>query len=282
MIFNDLALFTAVATHLNFSEAARQTGIPLSRVSRRIAELEGHLGEKLFERSTRKVRLTAEGKYLLDRCQHPFEQLGDIAGFSQDTRKQEIHITAPSLAVRTRIGALLLRYAKDNPDISIKLSTTNHKLDFFRDNIDLAFRLGPLSDSSLIAQRLWRVPYCFCASETFIARHSLALPLDKVQLESLPAITSGQPWLLHQGERLQLNNVRHEFDELSLIRDAVALDMGVAMLPEDILLPNMRSLPLRDGQVLHRDMYAVYPSKRLIPARVRHLIDFMQALSAGE
>ena len=94
MIYNDLALFTAVAQHLSFSAAASQIGIPLSRISRRIAELEDHLGLKLFERTTRQVRLTEEGRRLLDQCQGPIEALQDIAGFVDDTRHHTIHLTA--------------------------------------------------------------------------------------------------------------------------------------------------------------------------------------------
>lgn len=280
MIYNDLALFTAVATHLSFSEAARQTGIPLSRVSRRIQELEQHLGVKLLERSTRRVRLTEEGRRLLDRCQDPVEILQEIAGFAEDTRHQTIHITAPALAARTTIGPLLLQYLRQNPSVSVKLSTSYSNLDFFRDNIDFAFRVGPLADSSLIARQLWHVPYCFCASREFLRERNINTSLDRDDFLALPAIVSHQPWLLDTGETLQLKNIIHEIDEPDLIRDAVAQGMGMAMLPKDMMAegagkPALAEVTLKEAQVLSRDMYAVYPSKRLLPARVRNLIEHM-------
>lgn len=286
MIYNDLALFTSVAKHLSFSEAARQTGIPLSRVSRRIQELEQHLGLKLLERSTRRVRLTEEGKRLLDRCQDPVETLQEITGFTEDTKHQTIHITAPALAARTTIGPHLMSYLKQNPGVSVKLTTSYAHMDFFRDSIDFAFRVGPLDDSNLIARKLWDIPYCFCASEDFIRKHGLKNRIAQAEFVELPAIVSHQPWLLKNGEKLKLNNIVHEIDEPDLIRDAVENNLGIAMLPKDLMAASGNKTPLTEiriqeaeveTEILSREMYAVYPSRRLLPARVRNLIEFMTA-----
>ncbi|UWQ90857.1 LysR family transcriptional regulator [Rhodobacteraceae bacterium M382] len=275
MIYNDLALFTSVARHLSFSEAANALGIPLSRVSRRIAELEDHLGAKLFERTTRTVRLTEEGRRLLDRCQEPFEALQDVAGFSDDGKRHMIRITAPPLAARTSIGPRLLEFAKQNPDVMLDLTTTNTMLDFFRDNIDLAFRLGPLNDSSLIAKRLWSVPYCFVAGIGFLDRNGLCSSVDLHQLLELPAITSGQPWVLAGGETIQPKKVSHSLDDLEVVADAVRKNLGVAMLPRDLASEGLRTLTVKNAAPMSRDMYAVYPSRRLLPVRIRKLIEFL-------
>ena len=117
MIYNDLALFITVAHHLSFSEAVQNLGIPLSRFSRRIAELEEHLDTKLFERTTRQVRLTEEGRRLLGRCQSPIEELQDVAGFTDDIKRQTIRITAPPLAARTTIGPRLLEFAINQANV---------------------------------------------------------------------------------------------------------------------------------------------------------------------
>ena len=275
MIYDDLALFTSVARNLSFSAAAGQIGIPLSRVSRRIAEFEDYLGVKLFERTTRRVRLTEEGRRLLDRCQQPIETLQDIAGVAEASEGQCIRITAPPLALRTSIGPRLLDFARRHPEVRLDLTSSNSLLDFFRDNIDLAFRLGPLNDSSLIARRLWSVPYCFCAGRDFIARHGLEGEIPLARLLALPAILSRQPWLLARGDAVQPANILHELDDLELIREAARRDMGVAMLPRDLLDGRLRALRVAGAEPQTREMFAVYPSRRLLPARVRSLIDFM-------
>ncbi len=275
MIYNDLALFTVVANHLSFSKAAERLGIPLSRVSRRIAELEDHLGTKLFERTTRQVRLTEEGRRLLDQCQDPIEALQGVAGFTDDTRRQSIRITAPPLAARTTIGPRLLDFAKLNPDVAFEMTTTNVLLDFFRDNIDLAFRLGPLTDSSLVAKRLWSVPYCFCAGQGFIREHGLDGSISRPDFLALPALNAGQPWALESGETLQPKHIAHSLTDLDVIAHAARRNLGVAMLPSDMVNGELQRLEVTDALPMTRDMFAVYPSRRLLPARVRKLIDFM-------
>lgn len=279
MIYNDIALFTAVANHLSFSAAADQLEIPLSRVSRRVADLEDHLGIKLFERTTRRVRLTEEGRRLLDRCQGPVEALQEVIGFAEDAGRQIIRVTAPPLAVRTSIGPKLLSFAAQHPQISVNLTTATAFLDFFRDNIDLAFRLGPLEDSSLVARHLWSVPYGFCVGRSFAEQEGLDEPITTKRLENLPAIVSRQPWLLESGEQLRPRLPVHQFDDLDLVLEAVRRNMGVALLPTEILTPDVGVLELIDAAPRTRDMYAVYPGRRLLPARIRMLIDFMAETS---
>lgn len=274
MIYNDLALFTTVAHHLSFSEAAQRLGIPLSRVSRRIAELEDHLDTKLFERTTRQVRLTEEGRRLLDRCQSPIEELQDVAGFADNIKRHTIRITAPPLAARATIGPRLLEFASQNPDVALDLVTTNSMLDFFRDNIDLAFRLGPLEDSSLVAKRLWSVPYSFCAGTSFMEKIGLkSVTVD--DLRTLPAIISRQPWVLANREQVRPSSVIHTIDDLDVVAAAARQNLGVALLPSDMIVDGLQPLLLEDAEPMQRDMFAVYPSRRLLPVRTRRLIDFM-------
>ncbi len=275
MIFNDLGLFTVVAHHLSFSKAADRLGIPLSRISRRIAKLEDHLGAKLFERTTRQVRLTEEGRRLLDRCQDPIEALQRVAGFTDDTRHHTIRITAPPLAARTTIGPKLVDFAEQNPQVQLELTTTNIMLDFFADNIDLAFRVGPLADSGLVAKRLWSVPYCFCAGQGFIREHGLSGPLTRPKFQTLPTLMAGQPWVLETGETVNPAHIAHNIGDLDVIAQAARRNLGIAMLPKDMVEGDLRRLEVENTVPLTRDMYAVYPSRRLLPERVRKLIDFM-------
>ena len=275
MIYNDLALFTAVANHLSFSVAAEQMNIPLSRVSRRIAQLEDHLGAKLFERTTRQVRLTEEGRRLLDRCQDPIEALHGVAGFADDTRRHVIRITAPPLAARKTVGPRLLDFAEKHPEIEFELTTTNQFLDFFRDNIDLAFRVGPLTDSTLVARRLWSVDYCFCAGAEFIRDRGLNAALSRQEFLALPALVAGQAWVLDSQEIVQPRQIAHSFSDLDVIEQAVRRNLGVAMLPRDMVEGDILPLDVENTNPLTRDMFAVYPDRRLLPVRVRTLIDHM-------
>lgn len=275
MIFNNLALFTSVARHLSFSGAANQLDIPLSRVSRKVAELEEHLGVKLFERTTRQVRLTEEGRRLLDQVQEPIEALQNVAGFLDETGRHAIRVTAPPMALQDRIGSFLLEFATLRPDIQLEVSATNAILDFFRDNIDLAFRVGPLQDSTLVARKLWTLDYYFCAGEEFVQTNDLRCPITLARLMELPALMARQPWLLADGRVLKPDQVAHEFDTLDMLAGAARRNFGVTILPREMITDGLIAITVEDAQPTRRDMFAVYPSRRLLPARVRDLIDFL-------
>jgi DNA-binding transcriptional LysR family regulator len=277
MLYNDLALFVATAKELSFSRAAERCSLPPSHVSRRIAALEEQLGTKLFERTTRSVRLTAEGRMLLDRCQTPVEALQNITGTGSGDGRQVLRLTAPPLAARTTIGPRLLAFAELHPELVIDLTTTNTNLDFIRDNIDLAFRLGPMKDSGLIARALWSVPYSFCAGKAFARREKLDRPITRQQLMSLPAILFRQPWHLEEGGSIAPPNVAHIFDDLELVLSAVRRNFGVAMLPSEMLPGDTVVIRVAQTTPVTRTMSAVYPSLRLLPTRVRSLIEFMAA-----
>lgn len=275
MIYNDLAIFTTVARLLSFSSAADMIGIPPSRVSRRIADLEEYLGVKLFERTTRQVRLTEEGRKLMDRCQEPIESLQKISGFADDTKVHTIRITAPFATAKTSIGSQLLDFASHNPDVKLEMTSTNTTLDFFKENIDIAFRVGPLKESNLVARKLWTINYCFCAGDGFIKKYGIENPISREVLVTLPAIVSGQPWQLTTNEQIKPSIVRHEFDTVDMLVESAKRNNGVVLLPQEMITEGLSQLIVKDAVPVSRDMFAVYPKHRLLPARVRRLIDFM-------
>ena len=274
MVFNDLALFVSVAETLNFSKSASQLNLPVSKLSRRIHHLESQLGYRLFERTTRQVRLTEEGKHLLRHCQRPIEELHEAIGQVRSEPFQEIRITAPPLAARQSIGPMLLPFFEDHPSLKLSLITTNANLDFIKDEIDLAFRLGPLPSSEWIAKPLWSVPYGLLASKDFCQQHEVQQPLSLVQLEELPIVFTGQPWVFAEGV-FQPKQPKHHIDDLELAIEAVAAGMGVGFLPLSAVKKDLEIIPIVDRNPVSRIMNIVYPSKRLMTQRVRQLLDFI-------
>ena len=184
-----------------------------------------------------------------------------------------LRITAPPLAARTTIGSKLLDFADQQKDISIELTTSNSNLDFIKDNIDLAFRLGPITDELLVAKPLWDVPYTFCAGDAFYKQYKLKKTITRQQLLELPAIVFNPSWSV-EGQNLSSTNIAHRFDELDLVMQAVERNMGVALLPKEILTPNITSFNVKGSTPTKRTMYAVYPSRRLLSSKLRSLIDY--------
>lgn len=224
MIYDNIALFVAVAKSGSFSRAAADLGLSLSMVSRRILEFEAAIGIKLFERSTRIVRLTHEGRLFLDRTESLIEGL-NVAIKTRSGVAGAIRVTAPPLAARKLLGQRLLEFLKRNPQISIDLVATNAQLDLIEDQIDVAFRLGPLSDSSLVAVKLWDVPYAVCGSATLVKHYKIRGGVDLRRLSELPCIYTGQPWRFEGASRFKLKNIVHGIDDWSSLPKRCDVDL---------------------------------------------------------
>ncbi|WP_425074122.1 LysR family transcriptional regulator [Sagittula sp. S175] len=275
-IINDLTVFIATSQYLSFSEAARDLGTSRGYTSRKVASLEKQVGATLFERSTRKVGLTEEGRRLLDLCRGPLDDLLQAIHLVEPGWPGRIRITAPAFAARTMIAPRLLDFAVQYPSVKLELTTTERGLSFSRDNIDLALMLGPLRDPEMKAIPLWSVPYCFCAGRGFMERHGMGERVKAQRFLSLPAITSHQSWILDSGEHLSPKNPVHEFDDLDVVAAAVARDLGVAMLPREMATGDVVPLEVMEAEPMSRQMLAVYPTFRLLPARLRALIAMLK------
>jgi LysR family transcriptional regulator AphB len=275
MIYNDIALFVAVAKAGRFSGAAKDLGLSLSMVSRRILDFEAAIGVKLFERNTRNVRLTHEGRSLLDRTEALIEGLNSAvrARFAGDGT---IRATAPPLAARTQLGSRLLDFLSRNPEIKLDLVATNSQLDLIEDNIDIAFRLGPLNDSSLVAVKLWDVPYAVCGSPALAEEYGIRSGVETETLAGLPCIYTGQPWRFEGVPHLKLRNVVHRIDELELAAEAVSRGLGFGFLPLEIARTVGRVIKVGRLKPVSRTLYALYPSRRLLPTHLRNLIEYIR------
>lgn len=278
MLFNDLALFTTVARHLSYSAAAEELKVTPSLVSRRLGELENQLGYRLFERTTRNVRLTAEGHRLMDLCEAPIEALNGAildASDADATLKGRIRITSPLLIAKTWLWPRLEHYLSEHPDISIELLPSNDYLDFLRDEIDLAFRLGPLPSSDLVARPLFSVNYQVCASSEFIKKYKIRKTISIKELEKLPAITSSVRWMFAEQKDYDPPIVAHHLADTELIKSAVTAGLGVGLLPDSLIELEIEPIRVKQLTPVAREVYVVYPSRRLLPQRVRLLVDWI-------
>src|SRR5438309_3988004 len=154
---NSLVIFAKVVEAKGFSEAARRLKIPLSTVSRRVAELEDQLKVRLLERSTRSLRLTDVGAEVLEHAQRSAElseavdnlvsnQLSNVSG--------TLRLSAPPSISDTLLAPLVGAFQAEYPHVRVQIFVTDRFVDHIAEGIDLVFRLGPLKDSSLVARRI--------------------------------------------------------------------------------------------------------------------------------
>jgi len=154
---NSLAIFAKVVEARSFSEAARRLKMPISTVSRRVAELEDQLGVRLLERSTRNLRLSDIGAEILVHAQRAAElsEALDIAVSNQlSTVAGMLRLSVPPSITDTLLAPLLSAFQASYPHVRVEVLVTERHIDHITEGIDLAFRIGTLKDSSLVARRI--------------------------------------------------------------------------------------------------------------------------------
>jgi DNA-binding transcriptional LysR family regulator len=171
---NSLALFAKVVGAGSFSEAARRLKMPISTVSRRIAELEDALGVRLLERSTRNLRLTELGAEILEHAARTAE-LSDAVESVVSNRVSEVsgtlRLSAMPSVSDTLLAPLVTAFQASYPNVRVQILVTERMVDLIAEGVDLAFRLGSLKDSSLVARRILTYRHQLVASPSYLKTH---------------------------------------------------------------------------------------------------------------
>jgi DNA-binding transcriptional LysR family regulator len=170
---NSLIIFAEVVEANSFSEAARRLKMPTSTVSRRIAELEAQLGVRLLERSTRSLRLTDVGSEVLEHAQHTAElseTIDNIASNHLSSVSGTLRLSAPPSISDSLLAPLVGAFQASYPDVRVQIFITERIVDQIAEGVDLAFRVGDLEDSSLVARRILTYRHQLVASPAYLQR----------------------------------------------------------------------------------------------------------------
>jgi DNA-binding transcriptional LysR family regulator len=185
-----MSLLVAAVETGSLSAAGRKLGAPLPTVSRKISELEAHLGTRLLTRSTRSLSLTDAGEAYVAACRRILEQVGEAeraAAGEYRTPKGDLVVTAPLVFGRLHVLPVVIDFLAAFPDIDVRLSLSDRNVHLIDDHIDLAVRIGPLADSALIATNVGSERRIACGSPAFFARHGT--PKTPADLSALPVIS---------------------------------------------------------------------------------------------
>jgi DNA-binding transcriptional LysR family regulator len=284
---NDLGLFARVVEEGSFSRAARRAGIPVSTASRRITSLENLLGERLLQRTTRKLTVTELGHALFEHAKQVLENV-DAAAALADHRQLE-----PSGKLRVSmpadfwiIGPFLADFLSHYPAVSLDLDLSMRVVDLVGEGFDLALRFGPLAnESTLAARRIAELTGGLYASPAYVKKHGApTAPEDLLQHTALNG-GGGEPlkWKLQRGsdqwEGVPPTRVTANSPEM-LMRMAL-LGAGIALAEDRAAHPYVeagelvRILP--EWEFLHATIWAVFPSRKLMPAKTRVFLDELAA-----
>jgi DNA-binding transcriptional LysR family regulator len=187
---NGLMIFAAVVEAKSFSEAARRLKMPLASVSRRVADLEEQLGVRLLERSTRSLRLTDVGAEILEFAQRSMEigeAVDSIVSNHQTSVSGLLRLSAPPNISDSLLTPLLAGFRASYPGVRVRALITERHIDHIADGVDIAFRVGALKDTSLVARRILRYRDRLVASPEYLKR--VAPPQNPGDLLSHQMIT---------------------------------------------------------------------------------------------
>jgi DNA-binding transcriptional LysR family regulator len=285
--FNRIALFVEVVETGSFSAAARRARLPVSSVSRGVARLEDQLGVRLLHRTTRKLALTEAGRDYFERMRTVIGEAraatSAVAGQAQEPRGL-VRLTAPPGL--QQLASLLGEVVQRHPELRIDLTLTMRSVDLVEEGMDLAIRGGKLEDSSLIAHRIGRSDFVIMAAPSYLEEHGAPRSLADLKRHACIGFRSRTgllPWRLSgpSGRRTVAVTGPFVCDDLSFVRQAVLEGTGLGLLPEPLVAEEVRERRLL--RVLPRwsmvdsSLYVLWPSRRLLPARVSVVRDHLVA-----
>jgi DNA-binding transcriptional LysR family regulator len=272
-----LADFNLVARHGGFGRAARATGRPKATLSRRVAELEADLGLRLLERGARMLKLTQEGQALYERTGTLLAEIDETAAAlasGGDRPRGRLRISAPLLFSQTAMGKLAAGFALRHPEVRLEVTTEDRPVDMVEEGVDLVIRVNPDPDENLVGRIFLRDRLVVVASP------ALARPASGV---AAPAVvrTAGDhtAWIVKEQPDIAIDPVLR-LSSLVMVRDAVRAGVGAGCLPVSVVSHDLAAGTLvRWGDVAGPEiaLWALYPSRRLLSARVSAFLDYLKA-----
>lgn len=291
---NDLLIFASVADLGSFSRAAARLGWPKSTVSRRLAALEQHLGEKVLLRTTRRQTLTEFGLQLLEHARQVAVEVQAVAALRehrQATPSGRLRVSMPSDLATLLLADSLAAFTALHPQIQLELDLSPRRVDLLGEGFDVAVRMGDLPDDALLAARkLAQFSFGLYAAPSYLAEHGEPSHPDDLARHASIRLLRGNgepaPWTLLQGHQrwsgLPGGRVSANAPEL-LIRLACAAS-GIAAVPDYFAAPEVRRGTLRrvlpDWCLPSVSAWAVFPERKLMPGKSRAFIDMLQTALA--
>jgi DNA-binding transcriptional LysR family regulator len=287
--------FVRVVDEGSFAAAARFFECDQALVTRQIADLERHLGVRLLERTTRSMRLTEAGETYLSRCRGILEDVEETeALISQSHRDMvgKVRIGLPTLFNLHEVAFQLTRLAAEFPQINIEIAMFDHAIDPVTEGFDVITMNAKSAVSSMaVARPLLDVPLLLCVSPAYLQQHSMpATPAELANHHCVTQWATGdanharEHWLLvnDAGERDDVEvQVALRTNSYALGLEAVRCGLGVGRIPASLITDELESGQLvqllPDWRLEPLSLKLVYPGRRMMPRRVRYVIDTILA-----
>ncbi len=284
--FGAIPVFVAVVENGGFSAAARTLGISKSAVSKRINQLEAQLGVRLLHRTTRKLSLTEAGERYFEHASRALAAAGqaeDAVTELQGEPQGHLRISAPMSFGRLHVAPLIPKFLKRCPKLQIELVMDDRKVDLVAGGFDVAIRAGNLPASTLIARKLAPVRQVLCASPDYIDRYGR--PGTPAELSSHNCVlysysSDADEWTLigEDGPETVTVSGSYQVNNSEALLEALKEGVGIGRLPTFVAGPDLKTGQLVKLFESYRlpdfTIYAVFPERQYLPAKVRVFLDF--------
>jgi DNA-binding transcriptional LysR family regulator len=284
----EMAFFDQLVRAGRLSAAARELGVTLPAVSKRLSQLEARLGVTLLDRTTRRMALTPAGETYVVRARRILGEIDDLEqSLSSDARAPRglLRVNATPGFGRSHVGPLISSFVKGCPDVHVQLQLLPEPPSPEADAYDVCVRFGEPSDSRLIARRIAPNRRLLCASPTYLARHGHPrVPADLAQHSCIGIFLEEQAytvWRLSKGRQVEEVKVRGNLstgDGETAVNWALA-GHGIVLRAEWDIAKYLRSGRLRpvleDWQAPPADIHAVFTQRHHEAARVRRFVEFL-------
>jgi DNA-binding transcriptional LysR family regulator len=285
--FEAMSAFVAVVKAGSFSAAARDLGIPLATLSRRVADLEAELGARLLHRTTRKLSLTDQGQTYYMASARILEDVKDAAeSVTGEYRAPKGHltVTAPVGFGRLHVQPVALEFLAAYPEINLRLTLVDRMVNLVEEHVDAAVRIAELADSSLIARPLGHVRIVLCASPDYLARHGAPKhprELDKCNCIAWSALGPLNAWWFREAGvdrtfpiRVRLSTTIAE-TAMSAAEAGLGLVQTTSYQAEQGVREGRLVVLLPQFECARTPVSLVYATNRLLPLKLRVFIDFV-------
>lgn len=286
----DIAVFVRVVERGSFTLAADDLSVSRAVVSKYISRLEERLGARLLNRTTRRLALTEAGATLFEASRGALERIEEaesaVAQY-QSAPKGRLRVSAPMSFGILHLGPALADFARQFPGVTLDIRLDDRFVNLLEENVDVAVRIGTLTDSSLVARKLAYTRAVACASPAYLAEHGEpATPEDLASHDCLiySYLANANVWrfLARDGREIPVavsGNMR--INNGIVLAEAALAGRGVLVTPSFYVAPMLRDGRLKrllaDYRLPELGIYAVYPQSSHVPPKVRAFIDYLAA-----
>jgi len=287
---NDLYFFAAVVEHGGFSAAGRALGVPKSRLSKRVAQLEERLGVRLLQRTTRRFVITEVGERFYAHCRAVLEEAQAAQDAVDELRAEPrgvVRLSCPVSLTQTVLADVLPNFLTLYPKMQVRVVSSDRRVDVIGEGYDLAIRVRTKldTDANLVVRSFGQSRTLLVASPTLL--NALGRPVVPAELSKLPGLSmreheGAQVWELVSATGQQVNvemQARLITGDFAVLLESARRGLGVTLLPDFVCAPAITrgdlEVVLPDWSVPEGIMHFVYPSRRGMLPGVRALVDFL-------